>query len=250
MDKVGDTCKLTPCIPLKPMLAHPTKGVQEVLTRFDNCEFTCEWKYDGERAEIHLHDDGTVNIFSRNQENNTSKYPDIISRLPNCLGDCVKSAVLDCEAVAWDRETKQIQPFQVLSTRKRKDAAADDIKVQVCLFAFDILYFNGEALVTKPFKERRDILRSNFVLVENEFQYAKSMDGKTTEEIQEALEDSIKDNCEGLMVKTLDVDATYEIGRRSHNWLKLKKDYLDGVGDTIDLVVIGGYLGKGKRTGL
>ena len=192
VENLSKSCKLTPGIPLKPMLAHPTKGVQEVLTRFENCAFTCEWKYDGERAQIHLHEDGSVNIFSRNQEDNTSKYPDIISRLPNCLGKEVKTAVLDCEAVAWDRETKQIQPFQVLSTRKRKDAVEEEIKVQVCLFAFDLLYLNGEALVRRSFKERRDLLHQNFSLVENEFQYAKSVDGNTTEEIQEALEESIK----------------------------------------------------------
>ncbi|PPQ63787.1 hypothetical protein CVT24_004329 [Panaeolus cyanescens] len=249
IDKLKEECKLTPGVPLKPMLAKPTKAIGEVLDRFENKKFTCEYKYDGERAQVHKLEDGTVGVFSRNSEDMSKKYPDLVDQLPRCIKESTKSFVLDAEAVAIDRTTGKLMPFQELSRRKRKDVKVEDIQVRVCLFAFDLLYLNGEPLLRQPLYKRRELLREHFTVVDGEFAFAKASDSETVEEIQTFLEESVKDGCEGLMVKMLDSDASYyEPSRRSVNWLKLKKDYLAGVGDSLDLVVVGGYYGKGKRT--
>lgn len=125
-------CGMKPGIPLKPMLAFPTKSFSEVLDRFESIPFTCEFKYDGERAQIHILDGGAVQIFSRNSENMTQKYPDIAELVPQIVKPgLVKDAVLDCEVVAWDPTKQKLLPFQILTTRKRKDVTSESIQVQV-----------------------------------------------------------------------------------------------------------------------
>ena len=132
-------------------------------------------------------------------------------------------------------------------TRKKKGVEIKDIKIQVCIYAFDLMYLNGESLLKKSFGERRNLMRTSFPSIPQKFVYAQGVDCSEANDIQEELDLSIKGGCEGLMVKTLWKDATYEIDTRSHKWLKVKKDYMDGVGDSLDLVVIGAWPGKGKR---
>ena len=164
--KLQENCKLQPGVPLKPMLAKPTKSITEVLDRFEGKNFTCEYKYDGERAQIHyVAEDspkqypsslpskksgkGLSAIFSRNSEDLSKKYPDVLAKLETWVKPETKSFVLDCETVAWDIVEKKVLPFQQLMTRKRKDVKVEDVKVKVCVFAFDMLFYNGEVSFLK-----------------------------------------------------------------------------------------------------
>ncbi|XP_077301389.1 uncharacterized protein LOC143921955 [Arctopsyche grandis] len=237
IEKLNIFCKITPGIPIKPMLAHPHKNLTKAFSKFENNKFLSEFKYDGERVQIH-HFNGVTKVFSRNSEDMTEKFPDITSMF---LSE--KSFIIDAEGVAFS--DGKIMPFQLLSTRKRKNV--EKIEVAVCVFAFDIVFFDSKELLDMPLSERREILRSNFSEIESKFQFAIGYECNSVEDIETQFKNASEGNCEGVMLKSL--TSTYQPSHRSNSWGKIKKDYLDAVGDSLDLVVVGAFYGKGKRTG-
>ncbi|CDW77798.1 dna ligase 1 [Stylonychia lemnae] len=254
MAKLKQQCHIRIGIPVKPMLAKPTKGIREVLDRFEQQKFTCEYKYDGFRGQIHFDRsnlDKQVMIYSRNLESMTHQYPDVVEFIKRTASIELDTFILDSELVAFDTINNRILPFQVLTQRSRKNVTEEDLKTKICVCAFDLLYLNGKSLLKENFTTRRSLMHYHFKEKEHSLIFAKYKDAEAVESIEEFLQESIKDSCEGLMVKTLESNATYEPSKRSLNWLKLKKDYLDsGFGDSLDLVVVGADFGKGKRAGL
>jgi DNA ligase 1 len=199
-------CGLTLHIPLRPMLGSITRDLQEMLTKLQGRDFGCEFKYDGQRAQVHCDEKGKVSIFSRHLEVMTDKYPDLVKLVPEIRGDGVSSFILEGEVVAVDRETGELKTFQTLTNRARKDVDIGSIKVDVCLFAFDLMYLNGEELLNRPFRERRGLLRSMFIEKEHHFTWVRSIDASSAE--SETVLDFFKQatdfKCEGIMVKVLD----------------------------------------------
>lgn len=247
---MDEVCKIIPGVPCKPMLAKPTKGIDIIFKRFEGKKFTCEYKYDGLRGQLH-YQNGEVTIFSRNLENLTQTYPDILALLSDNINKSkVESFIADSEIVAVDADSGRILPFQNLMTRSKKNVTEDNIKVKVCLYVFDFIFLNGISLLEKPLRQRRELLMQNLPVIEGQLEYVVGKETDDVDEIQVFLNESVEKGCEGLMVKTLDENATYEPSKRSFKWLKLKNDYLDrGLGDTFDLVPIGAVWGSGKRVG-
>lgn len=199
-------CGLALHIPLRPMLGSITRDLGEMLTKLQGRDFSCEYKYDGQRAQVHCDDNGKVSIFSRHLEVMTDKYPDLVSLVPTIRGEGVSSFILEGEVVAVDQESGELKAFQTLTNRARKDVAIGSIKVNVCLFSFDLMYLNGEELLNRPFRERRELLRSLFVEIPNQFTWVKNIDATSSdsETVLEFFKSATDIKCEGIMVKVLD----------------------------------------------
>ena len=205
-DELLVRCGLTLHIPLRPMLGSITRDLTEMLTKLQGRDFACEFKYDGQRAQIHCDDIGKVSIFSRHLELMTDKYPDLVELVPQMRGEGVSSFILEGEVVAVDRNTGDLKTFQTLTNRARKDVAIGSITVDVCLFAFDLMYLNGQPLLDRSFRERRELLKSLFKEIPHHFTWVKSLDATSSdcEAVLEFFKEALETKCEGIMVKILD----------------------------------------------
>lgn len=205
-DELLVRCGLQMHIPLRPMLGSITRDLSEMLTKLQGRDFTCEYKYDGQRAQVHCDEKGRVSIFSRHLEQMTDKYPDLVSLVPQIRGESFSSFILEGEVVSVNRETGELLPFQVLTNRAKKNVELGDIKINVCLFAFDLMYLNGEPLLDRPFRERRELLRGLFVEIPSQFTWVKSLDATSSdsEVVLEFFKSATDSKCEGIMVKVLD----------------------------------------------
>jgi DNA ligase 1 len=205
-DELLVRCGLTLHIPLRPMLGSITRDLSEMLTKLQGRDFSCEYKYDGQRAQVHCDAKGKVSIFSRHLELMTDKYPDLVALIPKIRGDGVSTFIMEGEVVAVDQESGELKTFQTLSNRARKDVAIGSVKVAVCLFAFDLMYLNGEPLLDRTFRERRGLLRSLFAEVPNQFTWVRSIDATSldSETVLEFFKGATDTKCEGIMVKILD----------------------------------------------
>ena len=205
-DELLVRCGLALHIPLRPMLGSITRDLGEMLTKLQGRDFSCEYKYDGQRAQVHCDEGGKVSIFSRHLEVMTDKYPDLVALVPQIRGESVSSFILEGEVVAIDQDSGELKAFQTLTNRAKKDVAINSIKIEVCLFSFDLMYLNGESLLDRPFRERRELLRSLFVEIPRRFTWVKNIDATSSDSeiVLEFFKNATDIKCEGIMVKVLD----------------------------------------------
>eukprot|EP01112_Ceratiomyxa_fruticulosa_P000135 TRINITY_DN10155_c0_g2_i1.p1 TRINITY_DN10155_c0_g2~~TRINITY_DN10155_c0_g2_i1.p1 ORF type:complete len:958 (-),score=247.00 TRINITY_DN10155_c0_g2_i1:54-2888(-) len=246
VEKLGESkgAKLSTSVvlmnPIKPMLAKACKSVEEVKKRCMSGTMYCEIKYDGERIQLHKNG-GVVSCYSRNLKPMMKWKIEQVEKFVQDVSDA-SSIILDGEILLMDTKTQKPLPFGTLNIHK-KDNFTD---ATVGIYFFDILYLNGVSLLHTKLHERRKIMEKNVKLKHGRVALSELVIAKEEKEIQSMMNRVLREGLEGLVVK--DSETTYEPAAR--HWLKIKKDYLHGMADTADLLVIGAYFGSGNMGGL
>jgi len=231
--------------PIRPMLAERLSSPEEILEKLGG-KCMAEYKYDGER--IQAHKKGTnVSLYSRRLEDITAQYPDAADLIKDSVN--AKEAILEGECVAVDVETGEMRPFQELMHRRRKYGIEEAMKdYPVSLFLFDALLVEKKDFTLSPYLERRKALEKT---LKDDIRLcaAKNRLTNSVQELEEFFEEAIADGCEGIVCKAVGKDSVYQAGARGWLWIKYKRDYKSEMKDTVDLVVVGAFHGRGKRAG-
>jgi DNA ligase-1 len=228
--------------PIMSMLAQRVNRIETIKEKMP-AGISVEEKYDGERIQAHKKG-RNVQLFSRRLTEITDQFPDVVKQVRKLK---VKSVILDGEAVAYDFKNKKYMRFQKLMQRRRKyDIEEYAEKIPVKYSVFDILYDNGKQMLNKKYSERRKRLEN----VVKKMEYIAPAGRIITEKIEE-LEDFFNDclerGLEGVLCKN--PESVYQPGARKWSWIKWKKEYASELADTFDLVVVGAFRGRGKRSG-
>ncbi len=232
--------------PVRPMLAERASDPDTI---FENAgtPALAEYKYDGLRLQAHL-GEGTARLFSRRLEDVTGPYPDVVDALEQALSST--SLVVEGEAVPVDPETGRLREFQAIARRRGRkhdlEQAIEEVPIHVYLF--DVLYEDGDDLTLEPVEDRRERLEG--VLEDHEAVHLSDVETvSTTVELDAFFEQAVAEGAEGVMVKKMGPDSAYQAGARGWRWIKYKKDYVEALADSLDLVIVGAYHGKGRRAG-
>ena len=229
--------------PILSMLCERIPTLKETFERLGRCAF--EYKYDGLRMQVHI-SKAKVEIFSRRLENITGQFPEIVAAVRSSF--TAKDGIIEGEGVPVDPNTGEFLPFQEVSRRRGRKFDVDKMAADfpVTLHLFDCLLKDGEDLTNRTYEERRQILKT--IIKEGErVKFAEVLITANEDEAEKFFQQAIERGCEGLVAKAL--DSTYEAGARGYKWVKLKRDYQAAMSDTVDLVVVGGLAGRGKRAG-
>jgi DNA ligase-1 len=228
-----DEAKLQLFQPTNFMLADSAQNAQELFSKFNETPLISDCKYDGIRAQIHS-DGGVARLFSRNLEDITRYFPEIVREAMNLE---TKGIILDGEIVPFKDERPM--SFQALQQRLRKLVQSES-DVPIRFFAFDLLFLE-RSLIEEPLAYRMKLMRS--VRLGGVLAYSEQRLVNSPEEIETMFLESKSLGYEGLVVKS--ATSPYTPGRRGSNWVKLKREL-----DTLDVVIVAAEYGHGKRAGV